>query len=102
MSERRYALTKVRSGDYLCLSNDGTRLWRFMTYEDGSAFGLDVDYVRRTFWRVQYADMAEITEVHARDADILDPMYWVDEQVHLPTRQAAINVMLSSAASTPV
>jgi hypothetical protein len=102
MTTRRYALTKVRSGDYLCLSNDGTRLWRFTLYQDGSDFGLDVDYKRRTLWRVQFADMAEITEVQSRDGDILDPMYWADEQVHLPTRQAAINVMLSSPTATTI
>jgi hypothetical protein len=102
MTTRRYALTKVRSGDYLCLSNDGTRLWRFTLYQDGSDLGLDVDYKLRTFWRVQYSHMSEITEVQSRQGDILDPMYWFDRQVNLPTRQAAINVMLGSDSPTPI
>lgn len=35
---RKYTLTRIRAGDYLLLSNDGTVLWRLSTYdEDGSA-----------------------------------------------------------------
>lgn len=34
----KYALTHIRAGDYLLLSDDGATLWRIATYtEDGSA-----------------------------------------------------------------
>jgi hypothetical protein len=43
--ERKYALTKVATGDYLLPSNDGRKVWRIARYEDGPSHGLD-DWTR--------------------------------------------------------
>lgn len=38
--ERRFALTRVRAGDYLLLSNDGRHVFRICRYVDGPSGGL--------------------------------------------------------------
>lgn len=51
MSERRYAMTRMRAGDYLLPSNDATVLWRVAKYrEDGSAQHDDGSPVFGEFW----------------------------------------------------
>lgn len=53
MSERKYAMTRLRKGDYLLPSNDRATLWRIATYtEDGSASDSDGTVIRGTFWMV--------------------------------------------------
>lgn len=50
---RKYALTRLDKGDYLCASNDGETLYRFRTYHDGPSFGL-MDWPRdRLVWSVE-------------------------------------------------
>ena len=49
--ERKYALQRVKAGDYLLLSNDGRTLWRIARYtEDGSATTQDGRELRGEFW----------------------------------------------------
>ena len=51
-TERKYALTRVATGDYLLPSNDLRTLWRIFSYVDGPSFGLD-DWPRdKTLWRL--------------------------------------------------
>jgi hypothetical protein len=50
--ERKYALQKVASGDWVLLGNDGRTLWRFAKYEDGPSHGLDSMTRDRMFWGV--------------------------------------------------
>jgi hypothetical protein len=47
--ERKYALTKVATGDYLLPSNDATTVWRIASYVDGPSNGLEIPR-DRTFW----------------------------------------------------
>jgi hypothetical protein len=47
---RKYALTKIKRGDYLLPSNDGRTIWRLCAYEDGIEQGLDHDL--GTVWGV--------------------------------------------------
>lgn len=50
-AERKYALTRVKAGDYLLLSNDGKTVWRIATYhEDGSAVTSDGRTLAGRFW----------------------------------------------------
>lgn len=40
---RKWAMTRVRRGDYICLSNDQHTVWRFHQHIDGRALGLKCD-----------------------------------------------------------
>lgn len=51
MTERKYAMSKVASGDYLLPSNDGQTIWRVARYTDGPSNGLQIPR-DRTFWGV--------------------------------------------------
>jgi len=84
---RRFALIRLKAGDWVCPSNDCTVLWRFRRYEDGSYHGLDVDYERRDFWMVERASLAEAERALARD----DEPEWLTWDTMLPTRKAAID-----------
>lgn len=97
--ERRYALTRVQPGDYLCPSNDGQRLWRFLRYEDGRAAGLlDCGFESRPFWRALSTPMpADGTY----DVEALDELAWQEWEAMLPTRRAAIAVMLKEGSGGP-
>jgi len=88
---RSYALIKLTNGDYLCPSNDGLDLWRFQRYIDGSGLGLDVSYRERDFWR---ASRAPFGAVLLADKIDIDTMAWTLLAEHLPSRRAAIQVML--------
>lgn len=50
---RKYALTKLGPGDYLCPGNDALTIYRFRQYEDGPCGGL-MDWPRdRIVWGVE-------------------------------------------------
>jgi hypothetical protein len=96
MTERTYALTKVRSGDWLLPSNDGEVVWRIRKYwEDGSA-------VRGTwpnekpiygeFWWVCWAPMSEVEGRDPRSDDVR----WRDWSSSHRTRGDAIEEALTS------
>lgn len=52
MAERRYAMIKLGSGDYLLPDNDAQTMWRIVRYTDGPSFGLE-DWPRdRELWRL--------------------------------------------------
>lgn len=96
MTERKYALTKIDPGDWMCPSNDTLTIWRFRSYTDGQIAGLmDVSYYARTFWRVQRCPREAIDRYLAAGqlVDDLDNLPWVDVEEWLPTRRAAIAIM---------
>lgn len=90
--DRLYVLTRLRSGDYICLANDGETLWRFQRYEDGRDLGLDVGYDAREFWRASYAPRPD----HTFNPDEMDELPWREAAQWLSTRREAITVMLKS------
>jgi hypothetical protein len=48
--ERKYALSKVKPGDYILPSNDGKTIWRIARYTEGPSSGI-VDWPRdREVW----------------------------------------------------
>jgi hypothetical protein len=49
---RKYALSKVKPGDYLLPSNDGQTVYRIAKYEDGPSHGLVAFDKDREFWGV--------------------------------------------------
>lgn len=92
---RKYALTRLRAGDYLCPSNDGRTLWRFSAYEDGSDHGLiGVSYRRRTFWMARRTPMPAGGMVDREEVEYLP---WREVGCSLPSRQAAIAEMLGAS-----
>lgn len=95
MEGRKYRMTRVGDGDYLCLSNDGQWVWRFNRYEDGSYFGLVCDFERRTFW---HALSVPKTWFDSRldDEDLLHREEWWYHHTMsgCKTRKAAIDYML--------
>jgi hypothetical protein len=98
---RRWAMHKLAPGDWLCWSNDRAQVWRFHQHVDGSALGLiDCGYVERTFWRAIYMPADYFTADPERwlAADRWEPP-WAEADWHLPTRQAAVDLMLSGRYS---
>lgn len=93
-SERRkYALVHVAAGDYLCASNDGHHLWRFMRYtEDGSLETGDGKQIVGDFWEAYRMPMP--AEPESLDPDDIASRGWSTEASLLATRAAAIDVML--------
>lgn len=88
LESRKYALTLVRAGDYLCPSNDGATLYRFSRYEDGRLAGLVCEFDLRDFWMVQSMPMPpqgalDLDEVWAWDT-------WHTVADSFPTRSAAL------------
>lgn len=94
LPERLHVLSKYDSGDWLCWANDGTTLWRFQRYEDGAVNGLDVDYDFRTFWRALYLPAARDLPINT-----IDGYPWREAAQWLPSRQAAIDVMLRAGVA---
>lgn len=90
---RKYALTKLGAGDYLCPSNDGSTVWRFQTYHDGHAFGLDVPYECRTFWMASSIDYDKARDQIDRGVEINDLEWWDDVYRHLPSRSQALETV---------
>jgi hypothetical protein len=84
---RKWALTKLDSGDYICPSNNGLTLYRFSSYQDGSDYGLtDVGYRSRTWWRLRTIPryIAE-TRIGYMDADELP---WDDIGIYESRKEA--------------
>lgn len=95
--ERRYALIKIKAGDYLLPANDGKTLWRVKTYEDGPSHGLmdmERDQMFWGVWRwegnpiVGTIDVEEIVEIDR----------WRMVATHHRTRRQAIDAALRAEA----
>jgi hypothetical protein len=96
MTSRQYALTRLRTGDYLCPSNDRTTLWRFRKYwEDGSLEDGNGGTITGHFWEVYSCPLP--TDAQLQMAVYDDPdlwtLPWQTAESLLKTRREAIEVM---------
>ncbi len=85
---RKYALTKIKRGDYLLPSNDGRTIWRLCAYEDGPSTGITDWPGDVTFWGVWKWTGA---------GDTVDPQDWEPWEMMesmLPTRAEAVRAAL--------
>lgn len=94
MAERKWQMRRLDAGDYVCWSNDLTRLWRFHSYVDGKIGGLEVEW-NRTFWRACWVSR-EVAETFTDEIPNQWESPWVSSgSENLPSRQAAVDVMLA-------
>lgn len=93
--ERKYALTRVRRGDYLLPSNDGRTLWRIYSYEeDGSGeWCRDGKWVKitGTYWGLMKYDPYGPVDFAKLPDDFLEWDRWSSHGSLYETRQDAIN-----------
>jgi hypothetical protein len=91
--ERKYALTRIKAGDYLLPDNDGETVWRVRTYLDGPSMGL-VDWERDiTLWAIEkWVGRVPVWEAD----DPLDPDLWEWWESNFKTRREAIDAALSA------
>jgi len=90
--ERKYAMTRIATGDYLLPSNDAQTLYRLRSYVDGPSGGLD--WPRdRTLWCV--ARWVGELDPNATIETLLDMDRWDDVATCLDTRREAIVAALS-------
>jgi len=95
MPRRKYALTRIKAGDYLLPSNDRSVIWRIVRYtEDGSAAYDDGTKLVGEFWRLckyvgrnnridpdAWDDSHEVTcLLKSRDAAIKEAMKYATEK----------------------
>jgi hypothetical protein len=94
--ERKYALAKIETGDYLLLGNDGKTLWRFVKSEDGPSYGLDPDVFPKDFtvWCVYRWDGRGRPETE--DDLFLDGEQWACRASSERSRTEAIQYALRS------
>jgi hypothetical protein len=93
--ERKYALTRVATGDYLLPSNDLRTLWRIRSYVDGPSFGLD-DWPRdKTLWQV--GRWTGDTDQGSFIDTSLDDHRWEGVADGFATRREAIDYALSKS-----
>lgn len=95
MTERRYALVKISSGDYLLPSNDANTLWRISSYlEDGSAEWVGGRKLRGTYWQTaKYRDPLP-TAGGDMPADFLEWDRWETWETCIASRGKAIESTL--------
>ena len=88
--ERKYALTKLKPGDYLLPSNDGKTIWRIARYTEGPSTGIDSWPRDREVWGIwKWAATERLPYVDTRRWDAWE---MVDSMYH--TRAQAIAVAL--------
>lgn len=100
---RRYRMWRVGPSDWVCPANDLRSLWRLHVYRDGTVpEAVQARYQDRPFWRAAWRPLTH--DMLTRDAaglsaqiDLGDPWErpWVVADWYLPTRAAAVNVMLA-------
>lgn len=100
--ERKFALIKIRSGDYLLPSNDGQRLWRIFSHMDGPSYGIaDWPSDRKVWVAAAFVDPWEGTysaPQALRPEHLDEPDRWAEEASTLPTRQAAIDYAIRTVS----
>jgi hypothetical protein len=99
MDQRKYQMTRIEAGDYLVPSNDSTELWRFTRYEEDGSLADDDggNKVVGMFWRAGRFNgtLDQAQALMNRDPDeFLDWSRWFEQDSLLPSRKAAIEVML--------
>jgi hypothetical protein len=104
MAERKYAMIRLRAGDYLLPSNDLTTMYRVSSYEeDGSLkyVGKDGKWHKDTgtYWGVVQMTMSKLEALAnssvTDDEDILDWNEWESYGSGYGSRKAAIEDALS-------
>lgn len=96
--ERKYALTRIKAGDYLLPSNDGATLFRLATYEEDGSGEFSSDgktwrVLRGTFWAVYRRPMPALDQATADLLEWSDAWEWIAGP--LDTRQQAIGEALN-------
>jgi hypothetical protein len=95
-TERKYALTKVASGDYLLPSNDGKSLWRIRVYTEGPSSGLEDWPADRDVWGVwKWTEMV----CPGSYADTENESEWDFWEGLYETRKSAINAALKAGGA---
>jgi hypothetical protein len=93
--ERKYALTKVKAGDYVFPANDLQVVWRIVRYEDGPSHGIDDWPKDREVWGlwkwIGPVGAGSVVELENWDR-------WTLVASTLDTRQAAIDHALKGAS----
>jgi hypothetical protein len=104
---RKWAMTRIRSGDYLLPSNDARTLWRISEYaEDGSAGNYDgagrwVPITGR-FWQVsKFKGPLPAVDATLPD-DFLDWDNWETHTTGLLKRKYAVEVALNAPDTADV
>lgn len=90
--ERKYALSKIKAGDYLLPSNDAQIIWRLRSYEDGPSHGIE-DWPRDiTLWGAWRwrGNVDALDTIDFEDAD-----QWAHEGDGFTSRAGAIQWALS-------
>lgn len=95
--ERKYALVRLKAGDYILPSNDGQTLWRIARYTDGPSSGLDLPRDRE-FWGV-WRWTGRVIEGEYLDTE--DWQSWEFFQGMYDARSEAIDAALRVGADTP-
>ncbi len=89
ITQRKYALVKVKPGDYLLPGNDRTTLWRITRYEDGKRHGLEEGPEIVTRWELRKWH-APISDAELQRVDVDAWELWENEASSLLTRAEAI------------
>jgi hypothetical protein len=93
---RKYALTRVATGDYIFPSNDGKTIWRVAKYEDGPSHGLDEMPRDRELWGLwKWREPIGLQSPYVDTGDWNRWEFW--EGWH-ETRQEAIDAALKAGA----
>lgn len=100
-TERKYALTRIRSGSYLLPSNDAKTLWHIYRFEDGESHGLTGEPDRMwwacarflgTFEQAQLSVMNDLMEY-----DYIGWDNWREYGSYMKTRAEAIECALEAS-----
>ena len=92
--ERRFALRKLRAGDWLLPSNDGKTLYRLIAVTEGPSSGIDAWRRDRTVWEVwRWPRPLPVRDVRTDSMD-----GWQEVEIMLRTRREAIARALRGGA----
>jgi hypothetical protein len=97
--ERKYAMVRIKSGDYIQPSNDATMLWRIYQYtEDGesefSSDGKTWHKVKGIFWATAKYDRPFNNAGEWMDYDFLEWQNWLTWETGFKTRKDAVAAAL--------
>ena len=91
--ERKYALSKIATGDYLLLSNDAQTFFRISSYTDGPSMGLDWPRDRTVWVLRRWTGEVGIGCFVDTSAD---SERWEEVETCIPTRREAIDTALAA------
>ena len=91
MTKRRFALIKIRAGDWLLASNDGKQLWRIYRYEERGQRGDRA--ITESYWACALY-LGSLDEAIEEEDLEHDWSRWETTDFWLGTRQDAIDSAL--------